>query len=580
LLLFFKKEGVFFLERKRQRPFAYLVPLFMAGPALAQADLSDQGSAPPTLPGPADTVLPRTGVDPTLSDLREHLLNAYGDTTPAPGNGPPPPSLQINGQVGLSQAYTDNAGEMSGLGRAAGDDFITSLSPVINVIDTSQRLQINMTYRPVGQLYARNFNFSQIQEQFSGSMQATALPGWLYVDARASVSEQSVYGGLGPTTTVTLAPNDRETTSSFSVSPYVSRSFGGLGTLVAGAGYTYSDTEAPGQSLAGLPQNSLDSYGSSFLGTERGFASFTTGEDLGRLEDKLGTDDSFYNGSGALAGARRILLTDDISYAATRSVSLLGEAGWEFLDYPQGGYRYTGPIGSGGVQLKARPGSSVTVEYRYVDGFGAAFVQGSVAVTPRIRVFGGYSEGISTFQQDVQNTLLEGTNDQTGAEAASLQASPLLSSSNFFGANQNLNRLERLDANASYIGTWDTVTLSLQRETTRPVGRTPGETAPGQTEFSTSGIFGSVTERHDLTPTLSVSLFLQYGSNDTGLTYQGSGQTLSASVSIDKALSERLRGFMRFGGSYLLGGSEVAAVGTQTVKPDENTFTLGIIRTF
>ncbi len=551
----------------------------MAGPALAQADLSEPGGAP-ALPGPADTVLPRTGVDATVSDLREHLLNAYGDTTSTPAGGPPPPDLQITGQVGLSEEYTDNAGAVSGFGHNVGGDFISSLSPVINVIDTSQRLQLNITYRPIGQLYARNTNYSQIQEQFSGDAAATILPGFLYVDARAAVSQQSVYGGLGPVTTVTLAPNDRETTSSFSVSPYVSRTLGGAGTVQAGLGYTYSATDVPGQSEAGFPPGSVNPYGSSSLGTERGFASFTTGEDLGRLQNKVGTDDSFYSGSGALDGARRILLTDDISYAVTREITLLGEAGWENLDYPRGGYRYRGAVGSGGVELTPRPGSSVTIEYRYVDGFGSAYLQGSLQVTPRIRVFGGYSEGISTFQQNVQNTLLDGTNDVTGAAASGLLASPLLQSSNFFGANQNLNRLDRLDANASYIGNWDTVTLSLQRETTRPIGQTPGQTAQGQAVTSTSGIFGSVSERHDLTPTLSLSVFLQYGSNRTGLADAGSGETLSVAASLEKTFSERLSGFLRFGGSYLVGGSEVAAIGIEGVKPDQNTFAVGVVRRF
>jgi uncharacterized protein (PEP-CTERM system associated) len=574
-----KQERFFFFEKKKQKTFGCLVPLFMAGPALAQADLGGMASVP-ALPGPADTVLPRSGVDATASDLREHLLNAFGDTAQPSAGGPLPPELQITGQVGLSEEYTDNAGAASGFGRNAGDDVITSLSPVINVVDTSQRLQVNLTYRPIGQLYARNSNYSQIQEQFSGNGTATVLPGFLFMDARAAVSQQSVYGGLGPTATVTLAPNDRQTTSSFSVSPYVSRTLGGAGSVQAGLGYTYSATQAPGQSAAALPASSLNTYGSSFLGTERGFASYTTGEDLGRLQNKVGTDDSLYSGSGALEGARRILLTDDVSYAVTRVFTVLGEAGWEDLDYPHGGYRYSGAIGSGGVQVTPLAGSKATIEYRYVDGFGSAYVQGSVQVSPRIRVFGGYSEGISTFQQDVPNTLLDGTNDVTGAAASGLQASPLLQSSNFFGADQNLNRLDRLDASASYIGNWDTVTLSLQRETTRPVGRTTGQTEQASTPLSTSGIFGSVSERHDLTPTLSLSVFVQYGTNSTGVAEQGSGQTLSVSASVEKAFNDRLSGFLRFGGSYLVGGSEEAALGTQGYRPDQTNVTAGVIRKF
>ena len=546
-----------------------------------------QAQETPTPPPATDSGLPRTGVDSSISDLREHLLDAYGDTPPgAPGVSAP--NLQISGQFGASEEYTDNAGAVAGSGaHAAGGDFITAFQPGITIIDTSQRLQVDIDYRPIAQIYAENTSFSQLQEQGSGDILATLLPGWLYLDLRGTISQQAIYGGLGPGTTVTLSPNERETAASFSVSPYITRSFGGTGTAQAGVSYSYSATDAPGSPAAvlndGVPaalQQQLladeGAYGNSEQGTERAYASFTTGENYGRLLDKAGVDASYYTGTGPIAGGRRVLLTDDASYAINRLVTVLGEAGYESLDYPRSGYGYIGAIGSGGVKLSFAQNSSATLEYRYVDGFGSVFAQASVQASPRIRVFGGYSESISTFNQDQQNALLDGDTSVTGVAASGLQAAPLLSTSNFFGANQDLQRLHRLDVTATYLGDYDTISVSVHRQTSDPVGLQVGGFAP----VTTSGVYGNISELHQLTETLSLTGFLQYGSNRTGLVASGSGDTISVSAGIETSFPRRLTAYLRFGGTYTVGGSSFAATGYDGQSGNESTITIGALKKF
>ena len=541
-----------------------------------------QAQEVPETPTPTDTVLPRTGTDPGVSDLREHLLDSFGDAPPAP-HGVSPPGLQVSGQLGLAEEYTDNAGAVAGAGaRNAGSDFITLIQPRLDIVDSSQRVQASIDYAPTGQVYAENSSFSQVQQQGNGDVLVTALPGWLYLDARGQVSQQAVFGGAGPGTTVTLSPNERETVSSFSVSPYVTRAFGGTGTLQAGLAYSYTATDAPnllGGRDAVLQDPLLQdggAFGSSNLSTDRAYANFTTGEDLARLRDKVGFDSSFYSGSGALAGGRRVLGTDDVSYALSRLVTLLGEAGFEDLDYPRSAYKYVGAIGSGGAELTFARGSTLTVEYRYTDGFGSFYAQGSVQASSRIRVFGGYSEGISTFDQDQQNTLLSGNTDATGAAASGLLAAPLLTSSNFFGANQNLSRLARLNLTATYLGDYDTVTLSVQRETTTPVGRQVGELA----QISTSGVFGNISERHQLTDTLDLTGFVQYGSNRAGLVANSSGDEISVSVGIEKSFPRQLSAYLRFGGNYYVGGSAAAAAGLRGQSGDQSSVVIGAVKRF
>ena len=554
-----------------------VVVLLLARPAWAQIDL-DADSAAPALPGPADTLLPRTGVDSNLSDLREHLLSAYGDNQPF--HAPPGPSLMITGQFGASEEFTTDAGLVEGGGRNRGSDFITALQPGITIVDTSQRLQVNLNYQPVGEIYARNTSFSQFQQQFNGDILATALPGWLFVDVRGSVSQQAVFGGLGPASTVTLSPDNRQTFSSVSASPYITRSLGGAGTVQAGVGYVYSSSDSPIQAGQGNAPGGLGAYGSSYLATKRAFASYTTGENLGRLRNAVGTDDNFYDGAGALAGGRRILVTDDASYALTRLVTLLAELGYEDLAYPRSDFFYSGPVGSGGVRLNPNRASSLTLEYRYIDGYGSLYVQGSEQLSPRIRVFGGYSSGVSTFQQDEQDTLLDGAEGATGVAASALQAAPLLSGSNAFGANQNLNLTHRLDATVTFIGDYDTGTLSIQRETTKPIGREIGGFAPVRTD----GLFVNASEIHQLTPTLSLTAFAQYGHNRTGLNENiagiNSGDTVSVSVGVNQTFSATWTGYITVGGTFVVGGSSFAASGYQGLNSNNATVVVGGVKRF
>jgi hypothetical protein len=116
----------------------------------------------------------------------------------------------------------------------------------------------------------------------------------------------------------------------------------------------------------------------------------------------------------------------------------------------------------------------------------------------------------------------------------------------------------------------------MARETTRPIGRPVDDIA----QVSTSGIYGNITDVHTLTPTLSLTGFLQYGSNRTGLAYSGSGDVLSVSVGLDKVFTSTLTGYIRYGGNFILGGSVFAAVGYEGLRGNENSITVGAVKRF
>jgi uncharacterized protein (PEP-CTERM system associated) len=556
------------------------------------------GASAPGVPPIAGALLPATGADPSQAGLRDHLLNAFGQNTPpTSGTASQGPAWQVQPSIGISESLTDNPNQFGGYNFGTqhhSDDAITQITPQVIVLGNTQRFQVNLNYAPTGVIYANNTDFSQFRQQFSGDVLATAMPGLVYFDLRGSVSQQPVFGGIGVVNTDILPPSQRETQSNLSASPYLVHSFGGTGTLQTGIGYIYSATDAPdflNGGTAPVPLALPSNYGSQWLATRRVFASFTTGEDFGRFQDELDTDDSFYDGSGALRNAKRVLLTNDVSYAINRFISAIGEIGYENLSYPESAYSFVGGVWSAGARITPNGQSSVTLEYRHIDGLSSPYVHGYWQITPRLRVQGAYSQGITTFEQDQQNGLLSGADDATGAAASAVLAAPLVNNASLFGANQALSRAERATATVTYIAGRDVITGQFDHQRSSLVGNLLGlppsllaQLGISQAELAEFGLLttqtnattlGTVSWRHDLRPDLSSDLLVGYNRSSVAQTSQGPYSAIQLSVGLNKTFTRTLTGRIAYTGSYAVSG-----VGYAYNGQNSNTITFSLRKTF
>jgi uncharacterized protein (PEP-CTERM system associated) len=588
---------------------------------------SDTGGlpAPPSLPPPGGSLLPPFGADPTAPGMTDQLMDVFGLNEPQQASSAAAgPSWQFKPQITVSEEYTDNAsasgGPASTIGRSAGSDFITMIQPQLQILNTSDRVRVNISYAPTEQIYAENSSYSQFRQSGTGTTLATLYPDLLYFDLRGSITQQPVYGGFGAVNTETLPPNQQETQSQVSATPYFSHGFGNAGTLQAGAGYIYSATEAP-KDLNQAPVAQIGSagyYGSQWLATDHLFANYTTGQDFGRFQDVLSSDNSFYDGSGALAHAQRVLLTNDASYAVNRFVSALGEIGYENLDYPNAGFSFVGGVWAAGVRLTPSNNSTITLEYRHIDGISAPYAYGSWQVTPRLRVYGGYSEGISSFQQDQQNTLLSGEQNQTGVAASALVAAPVLNNANYFGGNQSLNQVRRLDASAIYTLNRDTFTATFDYQRSTVVGNPAGLSTSllniyGLTpEFinyvllhgippfiqgitrtflqeilsfehlttdTSTNLVGGLTWQHDLRPDLTSQIYAGYATSTQAETINVNRPFALVSATLSYDFSNKLTGHATFAGHYLVSGNGGVA-GQPTYNQNDSTFTVSLTKSF
>jgi uncharacterized protein (PEP-CTERM system associated) len=557
-----------------------------AGAAPGTDQGTDQGSGPgtglagsgiPQVPPFAGALLPSTGADPSSPELRDRLLDAFGqNTTPPPGTSVHEPGWLFRPSITGSETFTDNDNQFGGftIGQNhRSDDAVTQITPTIVVLGNGERFQVNLDYAPTGVIYAVNPEESQFRQAFSGDALAVAVPDLAYLDLRGNVSQNPIYGGVGAINTGLLPPSQRETLSNVSATPYLTHSFGGIGTAQAGVAYLYSATDAPSYLNQGddvplaLPYN----YGSRWLATKRAFANFTTGQDFGRFQDEISTDDSFYDGTEPMKGAHRVLLTDDVAYAINRFVSGLGEIGYENLDYPQEAYSYVGGVWSVGARVTPNAQSSLTLEYRHIDGLTTPYVYGYWQITPRIRVSGSYSAGITSFEQDQQNSLLSGSEDTTGVAASALVAAPLVNNAQFYGANQSLTRSERASASASYLAGRELVTANFNHQRSSLIGNLLGlpqsvlsRLGISQADLAAFGLLttntstnntASVSWRHDLLPDLSTDVLLGYNRNHVAATSTGIYASAQFSAGLNKVFTSTLSGRVAYIGSRALDGS-------------------------
>ncbi len=595
----------------------------------AHGALAQEADQAPGLMPPTDTLLPPVGIDTSrpgfIDTLRDDLAAQSGLAPSAVAAGP---GFQIHPQVTVSEQYTQNVNQISGFGGLAvnsnnntnpGGDFVTLIQPDLLVTENSQVLTGNLHYLPTVEIFARHGNDDGVRQQFDGNGAVTVLPGWFFIDGRAQYSEQSVFGGLGAQSQTPLPENDRETFGSASITPYFARTFGELGTAQLGGSYIYSGVNAP-NGIATQQYNSLGfavptNYGSSWLSTERGFANFATGTIFERVQNQVGVDANFYNGSGELAGAHRVLVTDDASYAVNRFVSLIGQIGFEDMDYPQALYGYTGGVYAGGLTLTPGKNANLTVEYRRSDGFGSLFGHGNWQITPRLRLFGTYSEGIANFNQNQQNNLLYGDTDATGAYASALLAAPLTPASQYGAANQSLQHTRQLNVSLSYVQDRDVVTVAYNQTSSQVIGSPLGipqsvlaryglqgytlaqilalppqileelfffgfsPSLIRQAEQVTTGTghnyFANATWNHDLQPTLASNITLGYARTSAALTTVTNTGSVLVGAGLTKSFTDTLTGSVRYAGNFQIGGG----TGFDGYR-NNNSFTISLTKKF
>ncbi len=144
-------------------------------------------------------------------------------------------------------------------GRSEPAELVMQLGPGVQFSKQSGRVQGTLDYQLLGNVHSRRSELNTFDNNLSALGRAEAVPGWMYVDARANVSKQTLSALGQQTATDSLAANSNQReVLNLQVSPYVRGELRGLAEyelrLKGGAtevrGTSVGDSNTLGSSLS------------------------------------------------------------------------------------------------------------------------------------------------------------------------------------------------------------------------------------------------------------------------------------------------------------------------------------------
>lgn len=134
-------------------------------------------------------------------------------------------TLSVVPTLSISQTATDNSRVNTGRGQS---DFITQVSPGLQVRKTAGRVQGALNYSLTGIVYARNSDENNFQNTLNAFATAEVVSDRAFIDVTGNVSRQLV-SAFGTQLADNTQGNDNQAdVATFSVSPYVRGSLSGL----------------------------------------------------------------------------------------------------------------------------------------------------------------------------------------------------------------------------------------------------------------------------------------------------------------------------------------------------------------
>lgn len=510
-------------------------------------------------------LLSNLGTSVRVNDLRPQLERFFQTSAGTSSNAP---AFLIQPSLGVDLGVTDNALRIQSPRRA---DFFTLITPSVVVSGDTSRLKVNLAYTPQAAIYASQSSQTRVDQFFNGQALGIIVPDAVFLDVRGSITETSLTGnGLQNYNTVSNYNRQNQVmTTTIAVTPYTEHRFGGWGT--ARLGYSFDRTLQDGNQNQAAPNNlavlnALNSPAYGYVGnltTQRERLSYASGENFGRFNDLATVQAVQYNGSGSYRGAFRNEISNELGYALTRQVTLLGGLGYQDIRYAGSPpIRISEPSYNFGVRYSPNPDSTLTVLYGRHDGIGSISFDGQYAPTARTRLIGRYSTGLTSDLEETQNVLAASTVGSDGLVTDTVTGAPV-SSGSFFGVQNGVFKVRRLSLNALLLQDRDTFSVGLTYEDRTNLSNTISafNTTVIPAGSSSTSVYGSAAWQHELTPVLNSNVSLQYGTTNNTQQFLGAGNgtqnTFSVTAALNRQLTETLSASVRYTYVNQSGGSGV-----------------------
>ncbi len=515
---------------------AYAGPIMLAHPARAQ----DATAAAPPLGLPPAAVILNSPIGGLPNTLGLGDLN-HAPAVPPPG-GPGVPPWTIVPAISAQEMYNSNIFQS----QHPTGDFVTGITPSIQINGSSPHITANIQYAPTVQIYAKTHSADSVAQEGIGSVTATLVPDTLFVTAHAlafispsggGLGGLSGFGGLSASSTspligvgsaaapgaVALNRNNRSQNFGASITPYVIYRFGDFGT--AKAGLTFTESYINSNVLNPVP--GTVSVGTQQQQTAEATAQFLGGSDFGRVREFALADASRSSGNGVANGAHSAIITNWVGYALNRVLVPFVEFGAESL------YYNTVPktnINDGvwqiGVVLTPNADSQILIGYGHRDGFNGANANGYYQITARTRLTVSYTTALQTNVQQIASQLGLTSFDQFGNPVDAQTGAPLFLGNSLLSSQNALFRTHTLTFSSITVLDRDTVATSVQHQSQDPVASAAGA-APGVGESATSF---NVSWTHQVSDRTSVGAGGGYTMSTFQTAPSGNEHLVSASV--------------------------------------------------
>ncbi len=488
----------------------------------------------------------------------------------------------FSGAVDVEAGVSDSAGGVGG-----GFQPLFVVAPDFSLTGTTSRLNVALLYSPRLTYYPSTSSQSLLANTFSGTATATVVPDWLFLNVRGLTGITSRFGNGSLSSNSFISQGEAVQTSSFSVSPYLQHTFGANGTLTVGYTYarTFQDADTDfGQVFSAPNANATAGFGTTgSLATNSEYASYTTGENFGRVQDTISVNASQNSGDPAYQGSSTLSANNTVSYALYRWLTLLASVGYEEYNYPQLGYRLSNPTFSVGATITPNADSSITVRYGRTAGIDTILLNGTFAPTARTRIFGSYGVDIQTGLGARQNLLATTTVSAGGFLVDRVTGAPVLGNS-YLASQFALSRIKTLTVGGILQLDRDTFTASVTHSQVTQLSSSTDvfgiTTAPGT---STDSTFGTLGWQHDLNPSNSLFSSVSYGTSSSGVYFGNAGgtqDTFQLYTGLRHVFTDTLSGSVSFSHSERSGAALrniPSAFGGQT---SENVLLVGLRKSF
>lgn len=454
---------------------------------------------------------------------------------PPLGYSAPPQGLVIVPSIGVSEEFAAGGFNTPGV---PNNDFITSIRPALSVSDGTGRTRVSLTYAPSALLYARRSDQDYVAQNLNGDAVLILAPKTFTVTARAYVTQQATRGGYPAGGNGVLVKGNRTTSESFSINPVYQQQIIGLGTI--GLSYLASYTRQSGE-VAVLPANGLPYFVPNHVFEQAESASYTTPPIAEQFDDIVQFQAIQNQGSGVLEGAHQIFANDTIRYAFIRHGYFAVSGGYEDIVYggvpPTEISDFTWSVG---VHLQPRPREQLIAEYRHQYGFNAPYVSATLPVGARTTLAVSYSETLNTpltsLGNGVSSTLVNGF----GQPVAPTTSAPVQLTNSSLAVQNSLSRDRQFALSTTTIWARDTLSLDLRWSQNTLVA-----VAPGQTGFSQTAYYATVTFSRRLSRRLAASAYLEYGRSSAVTFGSGSRPIYLATASATYQLAPQTTGSLQ-----------------------------------